>query len=326
VFYEICGEPSCTQDGVPRPDLVRDWHRLMVDTVRETERPLPKRHLVAVNAHQLVPARPADPGETRVGLLDDVYYLHDPQVDLLNIHYISHRLPREGLHHAYPGGARPRGPAYRPGHIATFMALRSPAGKAIGFNEDWNGIVHHQTPRPVQARLEAWESLLAGCATYDHLDYTFTTDDPTGAARGVIPAGMPAAWFDGRPLRRQLSHVAAVAAGLDLGTLEHDLLLVRGAPPQTVAVSARVGDGASLLIYLADTRRAEAGFGGSPVSGALRLGGVAAGSAWGVRSLTPADGGWTALPAVHATVAGEVCLEVPPFREDVLLQLTAGGG
>ena len=124
----------------------------------------------------------------------------------------------------------------------------------------------------------AWESLLSGCATYDHLDDTVTTDDQTGAARGVIPARMPSARLDGRPLRRQPSRGAAVAAGVDLGKLEPDPLLVHGAPPP--AAGARAGGGASLMIYLADARRTEAGFGG-----ALRLGGAAAGTAWGVRTL-----------------------------------------
>jgi hypothetical protein len=325
VYYEICGEPSLIQDGVPRPDLVRDWHRVMVETLRETERALPKRHLVAVNAHQVVPAREAAPSEVRIGLLDDGYYLHDPQVDLLNVHYISHRLPREGLNHAYPGGARPRGPAYRLGNMATFMALRRPAGKAIAFNEDWNGIVHHQTPHPVQARLEAWESLLAGCASYQHLDYSFTTDDPTGAAAGTVSAALPREWFDGRALRRELSYVAAYAGTLELETLRPDLLAVCQTPLHVGTVAAHVARGGqeALALYLVDLRRQDEGFGTTSLAGAVTLEGLRASSPYTVRALDPQTGAWSSLPAVTADAWGEVRLEVPAFREDMLVELVA---
>ena len=88
---------------------------------------------------------------------------------------------------------------------------RAAARKAIGFDEDYTGIVHGTPVQLMQNRMEAWESLLGGCATYDHLDLTFTADDPTGAAAGTIPAGQAAESFDGRTLRRQLSYVAAFA-------------------------------------------------------------------------------------------------------------------
>ena len=226
LYYEICNEPVAVDAaGRPAPERLRDWQQAMIETVRETERTLPRRHLVAVNCQMSLPARdPEGPLGLPVGVLDDGYYRHNAEVDLLNFHYISHRLPREGLHHQYPGGARPKAPAYRFGHIAPFVALRAPAGKAIGFDEDFAGIVHGQPPRPAQKRMEAWESLLGGCATYDHLDFTFTTDDPTGAGAGTPPAGIPRDWLDGRELRRRFGAVAALAADLDLITLRPDLL------------------------------------------------------------------------------------------------------
>ena len=326
VYFEICGEPSYTQGGEPRPDLVRDWQRMMIETVRETERRLPKRHLVAVNAHQVVPLRDPEAGEIRAGLLDDGFYRHDPEVDLLNVHYISHRLPREGLLLAYPGGTQPRAPAYRPGHVATFLALRAAARTAIGFAEDYSGFVHRQVPHPAQARMEAWESLLAGCATYDHLDFTFTSDDPTGAALGVAPEGLPQEWFDGRAMRRQLSFVAEFAASLDLTTLRHDLLLFQQVPVNTVGIGARAGGGSeSLIVYLADSRRADAGFGSSPLGGTLRLVGVRPGSVWTVRALDPRSGEWIDLPGVTAAGTGDFKVDVAPFQEDLLLLFALAG-
>ena len=234
LYYEICNEPAYADKSGPRPDLVRDWQRGLVATVRETERALPKRHLVAVNPNQLLPARdPNSPGETAISVLDDGYYQRDPEIDFVNVHYISHRAPQEGLSHDYAGGARPRHRrSYRFGRLTAFTILRS-AGKPIGFNEDYSGYIDGLPPRPVQARQEAWESLLAGCVAYDHLDRTFTPDDPIGSAAGATPGGLPREWSDGRPLRRQLGHVLTVAAATDLATLRPDPLAVAHAPPGT---------------------------------------------------------------------------------------------
>ena len=336
VYYEICNEPAYSADGVPRPAVVRDWQRLLVDTVRETERALPKRHVVAVNPNQLVPVRDPDSpdAEVQIALLDDGFYRRDPAIDLINVHYLSHRQPREGLHVAYAGGARPRHPAsYRFGNLTAFMALRAAAGKAIGFDEDFAGIVSQQAggalgqvPRPAQARMEAWEALLAGCATYDHLDLTFTTDDPTGAAGGRLPSGLQRAWLDGRMLRRQLSYVAGAAADLDLAHTRLDVLAVQQEPSGIGTLVARTGaDQQDLVIYLADTRLVDGGFGSTPVSGTVNLGATGDTARYSGRALDPQTGAWSELPDVLVASSSDLCVEVPAFREDLLLRLRRVG-
>ena len=330
LYYEICNEPVAVDAaGRPAPERLRDWQQAMIETVRETERTLPRRHLVAVNCQMSLPARdPEGPLGLPVGVLDDGYYRHNAEVDLLNFHYISHRLPREGLHHQYPGGARPKAPAYRFGHIAPFVALRAPAGKAIGFDEDFAGIVHGQPPRPAQKRMEAWESLLGGCATYDHLDFTFTTDDPTGAGAGTPPAGIPRDWLDGRELRRRFGAVAALAADLDLITLRPDLLAVQQAPWNVGTVAARAvrWGREALIVYLADLRRAEEAYGGTALAGRLALGGGRRGARYALRALDPKTGAWSDLQPLEADRWGGLRLDVPPFREDLLVEATAPPG
>jgi hypothetical protein len=333
VYYEICNEPAYSADGASRPALVRDWQRRLVDTVRETERALPKRHVVAVNPNQLLPVREPDSpaAEVQIALLDDGFYRRDPAIDLLNVHYLSHRQPREGLHVAYAGGARPRHPAsYRFGNMTTFMALRATAAKAIGFDEDFAGIVSQQAggglgqvPRPAQARMEAWEALLTGCAAYDHLDLTFTTDDPTGAAGGSIPSGLQRMWLDGRMLRRRLSYVAEVGSDLDLAHTRLDALAVRQEPPGIGTLVARTGDDEQdLVVYLADTRLFDGGFGSTPVSGTVTLGGPGGAARYVGRALDPQTGAWSELPDILVDSSGDLCLEVLPFREDLLLRLS----
>src|SRR5262249_16225058 len=146
---------------------------------------------------------------------------------------------RAGLSHVFPARATQSPDSYRFGAIATFVALRAGLGKPIGFDEDYTGVVHGAAVQPWQNRMEAWESLVGGCATYDHVDFPFATDDPTGAAAGDVPSSVPKEWLDGRGPRRQLGHLAAYAAELDLGALRPDLLAVVSAPPGAAAVAAR---------------------------------------------------------------------------------------
>ena len=337
LYYEICNEPAHAQSdltGLPDPEPVRLWQLAMIETIRETERALPKRHLVAVNCQEGLPVRAPDvPDDFPVTVLDDGCYRHEPAVDLLNVHYISQRGVREGLHQVYAGARRT---PYRLGNVATFVALRAAAGKAIGFDEDYTGMVHGRSetrarvPRPAQARMEAWESLLAGCATYDHLDLTFTPGDPTGSAAGALPAGLPREWLDGRALRRHFSHVGRYAAELDLASLGPDLVGVQQTPHGMGAVVARAngavgaGHGEKVAIYLADTRPFDQGYGETPLGGTLRIS-AAPEARFAARALDPQSGRWTDVAPVVADGRGGLAVAIAPFREDVLIELTHTG-
>jgi hypothetical protein len=260
---------------------------------------------------------------------DDGFYQYEPDVDLLNVHYLSHRHPREGQTHVMRGVW----PAmeYRFGAVAAFVAARGPHGKPVSFDEDVTGIIHREPPRPHQNRLEAWESFVGGCVAYDHLDFTFTTNDPTGSAQGAIPAGLPREWFDGRPLRRWLGHLVRYAAELDLATLRPDPLAVAYAPIGTGAVAARAqaaagGGGAGAerrLVYPANQRAFGADGGVDPVGGALWLAGLWPDRECHVRALDPRSGAWRALPPLRTDATGAGRLALPPFLEDTLVEVSA---
>jgi hypothetical protein len=244
------------------------------------------------------------------------------------VHYPSQRGVREGLHQVYGGSART---PHRLGNVTSFVALRAGAGKAIGFDEDYSGIVRREPPRPAQNRMEAWESLLGGCATYDHLDFTFTPGDPTGSAAGPVPPALPREWFDGRTLRRQLSYVAGYAADLDLAGLRPDLVGVQQTPPGVGAVAARTsgaggGRPGGIAVYLADARPLEHGFGEAPLEGMLCLGGASPGARYDGRALDPRAGRWTDLAPVAADGLGSLRVAVPAFRHDLLVELTPSPG
>ena len=80
--------------------------------MRETEQNLPRKHLIAVNAHQRIPAY-----ETR-GLryteIGDAPYRNEPLVDIINYHYTSRKTPGKGTAALETAGTRF-------GNISSFM-------------------------------------------------------------------------------------------------------------------------------------------------------------------------------------------------------------
>ncbi|MGH2370579.1 MAG: hypothetical protein ACRDI2_20575, partial [Chloroflexota bacterium] len=77
----------------------------------------------------------------------------------------------------------------------------------------------------------------------------------------------------------------------------------------------------ALVVYLADLRQVEAGFGDTALAGALHLGGVPEAARYAVRALNPQSGRWTDLPDTSTGADGRLAVEVPAFREDLLLHL-----
>ena len=361
VYFEICNEPGYYRGGgrsEPEPERVHAWHRRMVETIREAERPLGKRHLVAVNAHMILPAAGGEAasgveaapdvapdqiggtpafGTQRETLLDDGFYRHDPQIDLINVHYMGQRPPRAGLTQIFPTGRWFRIP-HVPGSIAAFIALRGAAGKAVGFDEDSTNFGADDLPHYTKNRMEAWEAFVGGCATYDHLDFTFSAMDPTGSGAGH-PEGPVHAWLDGSTLRRQLGYLIRYAAQLDLAALRPDLLALQhvtpgiGAAVSTVAAqvtgsvdgpaSAAGHQGARMVLvtYAWDARPFGGGFGAGPATGIVRLGWAQPGDRYGAKVLSPSAGEWRDLAPVTADDAGALVVTLPPFHEDLVLHL-----
>lgn len=323
LYYEVCNEPGyCTTSGGSNPIESWRWQHELAAAIRQSERTLPRRHLIAVNSHQTLPSRvQTSPDDQRTFTLDDGFYRFDSSIDILNVHYMSAREPRAGLQHVYSGGAR--NPIYRFGSIASFVALRQPLTTPISYDEDFTGMVHGEPPRPAQNRMEAWESFVGGCAAYDHLDFTFTPDDPTGSGQGYCPPGMARRWFDGRPLRAQLGYLAAYANSLDLTTFRSDPRTIQMMPVGVGGIAAHSdGDEYQVFsIYLADLRSFGRGFGSPVPPGVAYVGSSQPSKPYAVRSLNPRTGEWTDLRPTTTDIGGNVRLDVPEFREDLLIHL-----
>ncbi len=236
------------------------WHLALAKVVRETEQNLPKKHLVAVNAHQRIPAY-----ETR-GLryteIGDAPYRNESLVDIINYHYTSRKTPGEGTAALETAGTRF-------GNISSFMEARRQVTKPLVFDENYSGIIHGVPDEWDRNRLEAWETILTGGAGFDHLDWSFTPDDPTGSGKAPIPDGRR---LDARKFRQQLGVLARLWTDVGPDQMKANTTLVSSVPNHAGAVAASREDGRVHVIYVGDSRLKKGGFGESiRGSAALRL-------------------------------------------------------
>jgi hypothetical protein len=198
IYFEICNEANLSGgkldslENEERKIIAWQWH--IAGEVWQAENNLPKRHLVAVNAH--FHFRAPD-GNSKRMRNDDEAYFRDPNIDIINYHYISSKTNANGWWFHYTGP--PKG---RAGQIWHFLRQRDKYHKPIIYDETFSGVVRGNPERYAVNRAEAWEMLLSGGAGYNNLDWSFTPQDETGSGRAPIGDGRR---LDGRKLREWFS-------------------------------------------------------------------------------------------------------------------------
>jgi hypothetical protein len=154
VIHEICDEPIV--HGTPL-ELAGDWVRYMVKVIKETEKNLPKKHLIA---QQIV-------GPLN-GPLD---FSTDKDVEILVGQYVGVQYYGDGRASYYD--------AVQEGGI---LALDDKYGfnKPIEFNETLYYPLDYKVDSIADSRVEAWEFIVGGGAGFNHLNGRFTVDKPDG--------------------------------------------------------------------------------------------------------------------------------------------------
>ncbi len=244
IYYEICNEPHYNSDPTAaRERQIVAWHAHLARTLREAEHGLPNRHLIAANAHfrLKVPAAPGGP-DTR---LEDLAHFEDPEIDIVNYHYISTRAQAEGLH--FVDLSKDKANA-RAGVIWRFLRQRDGYHKPMVFDETFSGIIGGMPEWYPINRAEAWETLLSGGAGYDNLDWSFTVADATGSGAVPLPDGRQ---LDGRCLRDWYAILRGLLAGYDLAALQPAPEVLPPSTPGYALVASGDGQGRYIL-YLVD--------------------------------------------------------------------------
>ena len=307
IYFEICNETSAR--GSSRPVAARQdsWHLALSKVVREAEQKLPKKHLIAVNAHQRLPV-----SETR-GLAytetGDAPYIEPPEFDIINYHYISRKTPGKGLDVLEGAGTRF-------GNIFGFMERRRHVKKPVVFDENYSGIIRGAVDEWDRNRMEAWETILSGAAGFDHLDWSFTPDDPAGSGKTPLPDGRR---LDARKFRDQLGVLARLWRECGPDQMKPNPELIAAVPNQTLAVASSRADGGIHVVYVGDSRLTNAGF-GDPIRGGLALR-LPAGT-YDVRMLASGATEWGPLEAVKVD-RGETHVRLPEFRKDCAVTVRA---
>jgi hypothetical protein len=305
VFYEICNEPRVAGDGEDAEQAVVAWHAHIARTLRQAEARLPKQHLIAANAHcQLkLPAAPGEPDARH----EDQGYFENPDIDIVNYHYISAHADAAGLRFH-----RLRSEHAQAGLIWHFLRQRDDFRKPILFDETFSGIVSGTPERYAVNRAEAWETLLSGGAGYDNLDWSFTPADETGSGQTPIADGRR---LDGRCLREWIGIFHGLLAQYDLAALVPAVGVLPATIPGYGYAASREGEGRYLL-YLVDERLyrfepCEA----RPLAVSVNL----PVGRYTARTFDPRSGATTELAGAQSN--GTARLAVPAFVEDVAVLL-----
>jgi hypothetical protein len=296
VYYEVCNEPQGDEDEVVA------WHAHIARVVRETESSLPKRHLIAVNPHAQRPVAERD--GRRIVRHEEERYLADPNVDVINYHYISAKEPDEGL--AFVRGAATAGATWR------FLRRRDGFRKPLVFDETFSGVVRGEPERYTVNRAEAWEMLLSGGAGYSNLDWTFLPGNEQGDGARAISDGRR---LDGRRYREWLGVLRDILAAGDLASLVPAVGLLPDRVPG-VGYAASTDGAGRYLLYLVneDVYRLRACGSVSPV---LHLS-LPPGD-YAVRTVDPVTGALATRPDIPSD--GRAALGPCEFCEDVALVL-----
>ena len=148
VILEICDEAASIGTGI---ELAGQWVSHLVDTVRGTERDLPKKHMIA----QEVEGPFGGPMD----------FSADPRLSIITAQYIWGREP--DAHGGEMGGMRG-------------LEYKYDLNKPIELNEtDWYPF-GYRGDKIGDSRVEAWEFIVGGGAGFNQLNGLFTPQDPAG--------------------------------------------------------------------------------------------------------------------------------------------------
>ena len=309
IYYEICNEANLSGgklDSLENEERkVTAWQRHLAGVLREAEKNLPKKHLIAVNAHFRFQAVGKD-ARPRMRNDDEVYF-KDPNIDIINYHYISSKTQASGRWFHYTGP--PKG---RAGQIWHFLRQRDKFHKPIVYDETFSGIVRGNAERYAVNRAEAWEMLLSGGAGYNNLDWSFTPQDETGSGQAPIGDGRR---LDGRVLREWFSILRQLLAEHDLSSLSPATgILSEGIPVYGDAAST--DSNGRYLLYFVDERVYDLKpCGAKPLEISLSL----PPGQYSAETLNPRDAKRSTLPRVSSN--GKATLVSLQLHEDIVLLL-----
>jgi len=203
VLYYLCSEPQMSNQPMK---VWLPWLHRMIDLYRQTEKALPKKHLVGQNIDQEFYKGP--------GVAD---FTDDPRIDFLTMRYqrsleflgTKYTLNKPFVHHG------------------TVSYTDEPTTESMFYRGD----------NLLATRVEAWEFLVGGAASYMQYNVLYTTEHPGG--RGSIDA-----------LLDTLATLKRFMESLRFGAMRRDETFVQGGVPKTARTAALSEPGRQYAFYI----------------------------------------------------------------------------
>jgi len=301
IYYEICNEPNLREGSFEENEKkIVDWHAHLARIIRQTEENLPKRHLTAANAHFVM--KLSDSPDGTISRHEDLSYSENPDIDIINYHYISAKAAGQGLQ--FIRGNPQAGLTWH------YMRRRDGFRKPIVFDETFSGVVRGNREQYALNRAEAWEMILSGGAGYNNLDWSFTPADETGSGREPIGDDRR---LDGRCLREWFGIFRGLLAKYDLAALIPALDVLPERIPGYGYAASTDGAGRYILYFVDERLYKFEPCTPLPLSLSLNL----PSGRYSVQTFDPKTGGNAHLPVLQTE--GMTTLEIPAFKEDVAI-------
>ncbi len=309
VFYEICNEPqgNFPQQGGgsvliderqrsvtntrpnPTHEEIDEWQRAVAKVIRDTEAPLPKKHLIAGQPAYL--AAPPYAQFVSEGFEGDM-------LDIVNVHQM-HRTSYNGRFY----------------NISMFMSRQlrlrelrdlfvTSAGERKPLNMDEDNAASRFTNLEGWTihRKRAWTTVLSG-GHYDVIDFTI---------QNRLETGTPEAQ---QHLRTWLKHLSIFVHSLDLAKARPLPQMVKTAPEHVIASVLGV-EAQEYALYLSDAREVTDIGVGDPIHGELIVS-LPDGN-WQVAFIHPVTGISTDGPKIKG---GDTQIQLPEFLHDLAIRI-----
>ena len=302
IFFETCNEPGSSQfnvmDNPPSPIEVNEWQMAVADTIRNSEKDLDEKHLIA--GHEAYSTAEAGTKGQKPPMRQGL----DATMDELNFDIANmHPLTNMSL----------RGKRYDLGQfmmkrlnleiLRDYCLAAWDEAKPLNLDEDNTATMYMDFDSWTIHRKRAWTAQLCG-AHYDFIDY---------AINPGWEAGTPES---GRTIRTWMKNLSEYIHSLDIVKGRPLTDLVVETPKFTLA-SAFGTHGKAYTVYLADSREVDDSGYGKDLSGKIVL--RMPKGEFSVALYSPAAGqysSWTGLIGDDST-----SIKLPVFRDDIVIRI-----
>ena len=298
VIYEICNEPGGNAPGYdssPTTDEVDRWLKAVADVIRETELPLPNKHLIS--GQQAFDYQPFTQ-------LSDQAFSDFTQIDVVNIH----PLPNTDYHGERYDMGNFMSKELKLSQLRDYCLATIQEEKPLNLDEDNVASQYKDYDGWTIHRKRAWTALFCGCH-YDYIDFSINIYLESGTEESR------------RHIRTWIKHLSGFIHSLDLASARPLPGYLREKPPHAVESILAV-ENQDYCVYLADGRELDEAGAGSAIEGDIVLD-LPQGT-YKTSCFSPTTGLYS--PAVVIQGGSGTRVILPEFIHDIVIQIRKVNG